>query len=61
MSSDYKFVVYDSDGNEVETVRFSLALACDIGQAILRHYALVDSTPGADEPYLTVIRELNAD
>ena len=60
-ASDHVFVVFDSDGNEVETIRPSADLARDIGLAVLRHYALVDSVPGADEPFLTITRSLPDD
>jgi len=68
--AQYKFVVYDSDGNEVETIRGTAGLAHAIGEAVLRHYALVDDTtllnrsigvPDADESYLTIVRELAID
>jgi hypothetical protein len=49
----YWYVVYDSDGNPVEAT----GRPERIGAIITRHYALVDRTPGADEPFLTVRRE----
>ena len=47
------YVIYDSDGNPVAAT----GRAERIGQLIADHYKLVDSTPGADEPFLTVKRE----
>lgn len=49
----YWYVVYNSDGNAVEATGRPERL----GAIIARHYALVDRTPGAAEPFLTVKRE----
>jgi hypothetical protein len=48
------YVIYDSDGNPIEAT----GRAERIGDLIAAHYELVDRTPGADEPFLTVRREL---
>jgi hypothetical protein len=50
--------LFDSDGNPIDGP-FDLTNEDDvagIGLAIARHYRLVDSVPGADEPFLTIVR-----
>jgi len=44
------YVIYDSDGNPVAAT----ARAEHLGTLIAEHFVLVDRTPGADEPFLTV-------
>ena len=48
------YVIYDSDGNPVAAT----GRQEHIGLLIAEHFRLVDQTPGADEPFLTVKREV---
>lgn len=51
--------IFDSDGNPIDTVNLDTPDAAEaIGQVVLQHYALVDSEPHADEPFLTITREV---
>ena len=49
--------IFDSDGNVIDTVDLGEDDAATlIGRAVLQHYALVDSVPGVDEPFITIVR-----
>jgi hypothetical protein len=51
-------VVFDSDGNPIDRVDVDAPdAAAAIGAIVLQHYALVDDTPAADEPFLTITLE----
>ena len=53
-----RLVVFDSDGNPIDGVAIGdINAACEIGRIVLEHYALVDSVPEADEPFVTIVRE----
>ena len=53
-----KLVIFDSDGNAIDAVDTRDPHAAElIGRAVLQHYELVDSVPGADEPFITIVRE----
>jgi len=47
------WIIYDSDGNPIAAT----GRASRVGALIEEHYALVDRTPSADEPFVTVKRE----
>lgn len=51
--------VFDSDGNPIATFALDSAdTPARLGTAIMAHWALVDATPGADEPHLVVMRTM---
>lgn len=66
--SNTRFVVYDSDGNLIGIAPTDAANVAErLGRIIVDHYDLVDDTstlnreldiPDADEPFVTVRREV---